>query len=141
MESNRNQISPCWSQMKTRPLAWWGQVTAPHLFALVLLDAVTFERSVQDGRPNVPVACCSLHLGGGEHGSVCASMSQCLLRGGGRLLQRPTPLCFCLQCGRQEWEVVNKLITSRSHYRSCSCFANHSLQAGRCKDSRYNKDV
>lgn len=46
-KSNQPLLPLCWSQMKTWPLAWWGQVTAHHLFALVLLDAVTFEGSLQ----------------------------------------------------------------------------------------------
>lgn len=46
-KSNQTLLPLCWPQMKTWPLAWWGQVTAHHLFAPVLLDAVTFEGSVQ----------------------------------------------------------------------------------------------
>lgn len=46
-KSDQPFLPLCRSQMKTWPLAWWGQVTAHHLFALVLLGAVTFEGSVQ----------------------------------------------------------------------------------------------
>lgn len=46
-KSNQSLLPLCRSQKKTWPLAWWGQVTAHHLFSLVLLDAVTCEAWVQ----------------------------------------------------------------------------------------------
>lgn len=128
-KTNQPLLPLCWSQLKAWPLAWWGQVTAHHLFALVFLDAITFEGSVQRPPEKMEDLTCVLRAvpctSAVMNTAACAHVSVFTERGGAAVAKAHTS-CFCLQCGRQEWEVVNKLITSRSHWRSCGCIANHS---------------